>query len=307
MWESAGNRSIAFARHVARRVAAASCAAALVVLPGCTAVRIGYDNADTLLVYTFDNYLDLDDAQADFLRQRARALLDWHRASQLPDYVRTLEGVEAQVSGGAVEPADVLGFIRLLDDRLVAIGEQAAPDLAQLAATLQPAQVDRLQQKLAVEAAKSCRPQDHRDDVGRRVERFADRASSWFGGLTAPQLDLVRASMEARPEAARDWCDEVDQRGRDLAALVRRIGSERPDEAQAAAWVRDYVASLPSPADPARRAFLEDNRRANAALIAQLIQTSSARQRAALKRRLAQYVEDFSALAIERVRDGGPG
>ena len=82
----------------------APCRAALcwVILTGalaaCSTLRIGYDNADTLLVYTFDNYLDLDTTQAEFLRHRIRAVLAWHRATQLPEYAGQLAAMRGKTA-----------------------------------------------------------------------------------------------------------------------------------------------------------------------------------------------------------------
>jgi hypothetical protein len=295
-----GERTERLARRGAIRALAALAVSCLGALAGCTmAVKLGYNNADTLVVYTFDSYLDLDDNQSRFLRQRTQALVAWHRASQLDEYARTLTRIDAQVGNGSVGAADVLGFIGMLDDRMVTIGDQAAPDLAQLAATLRPAQIDRLEQKLAQQADKSRRKADRlaRPDVlDERVRTYASQAEPWFGPLSAAQRELVRASMAARPEAPRGWSDEVEQRGKDLARLAHRIAEGHPEPAVATQWVRDYLAHLAVPDDPKRRAFLEANRRANAELIAQLMATSTPRQRAAVQAQLARYAGDFTAL-----------
>jgi hypothetical protein len=291
----------------------APCRAALcwVILTGalaaCSTLRIGYDNADTLLVYTFDNYLDLDTTQAEFLRHRIRAVLAWHRATQLPEYAGQLAAMQARIAAGRISDAEVLGYIDALDARLAAIGAQGAPDLAQLGATLQPAQIEQLRDKLAQDADKARRRIERygrRGGLDERVAQYVDRAEPWFGALSKEQRARIRSALAARPGAPQLWADEVEQRGRDLLLLLERIRTDKPDPASAAAWMRQYVVELSEPADPRRRARLEENRRDNAALIAQLINSASPKQTAALLRHLAKYADDFSALAAERARAG---
>ena len=284
--------------------------AALAVLAGataCSTLRVGYDNADTLLLYTFDSYLDLDDAQTAFLRQRVKAVLAWHRATQLRDYAAQLAAIQARIGAGNLAGAEVLGYIDLFDARLAAIGAQAAPDFAQLGATLQPAQIDRLRAKLAQDADKARHRVQRYAGAGgldERVAAYVERAEPWFGSFGREQLDLIRASLAARPGAQARWADEVEQRGRDLIRLLERQRDENPDPALAAEWMRDYFLHLSTPEDERRRSWLEENRRDNAALIAQLINAATPKQLNHLARRLAQYADDFAALAAEGARAG---
>ena len=66
--------------------------AAALALAACSMVRIGYNHADTLIVTTLDEYLDLNGEQTRWARGRAAALLEWHRSTQLSDYAAVVEG-----------------------------------------------------------------------------------------------------------------------------------------------------------------------------------------------------------------------
>jgi len=275
---------------------------ALASVAGCSALRVGYDNADTLLIYTFDSYLELDDGQTEFLRRRVKAVLEWHRATQLRDYATQLAAIQARIGTGNLSGAEVLAYIDLFDARLAAIGAQAAPDFAQLGATLQPAQIEHLRAKLAQDADKARRRNLRYAGPGgldERVASYVERAEPWFGSFGHEQLDLIRASLAARPAAQVQWAEEVERRGNDLAGLLERQQAENPEPVLAADWMRDYFLHLSAPEDERRRAWLEENRRDNAALIAQLINAASPKQRTHLMRRLGQYADDFAALAAE--------
>ena len=285
---------------LARRAQRVLALGLVLLLASCSSIKLGYNNADTLLVYSLDSYLDLDETQEKLVRERVRELLGWHRSTQLRAYARLLDDGERQVGNGRVTADEVLAFQQAMNDKLMRVGEQAAPELARLALTLQPAQVDRFAGKLARDNAKARREfvkTAGRETLDDRVKAYAERAESWFGSLSREQLELVRTALAARPSGQQVWMEERERRQRDLVTLLRRIVDERPTEPIAAQWLRDYLAQLAQPDDAQRRARVLESRRGNAQLIAQLINGASPAQKAALARKLRGYAQDFSTLA----------
>ncbi len=88
-----------------------------------------------------------------------RELLAWHSSTQLAEYARFVDEAQGRLGagGGQVTADDVLAFQAALNRKLVRVGEQAAPELARLALTLQPAQIDRFADKLAKDQSKARR------------------------------------------------------------------------------------------------------------------------------------------------------
>jgi hypothetical protein len=277
-------------------------AAALILLASCTFLRLSYEHADTLILATLDRYLDLTSAQEQDVRERTRELLGWHRATELPDYVKLVESARRKVAG-SITPEEVLEFNAAVNQRLLRAGDRAAPALARLALTLTPDQIDRLDRKLSDDTARIARELAAGDpalSVRRRTQRFVDRAEGWFGDLRPDQKAMVREVMHAQPEAAVWIVDERSRRRADLVALLRRIAAERPDAQVAADWMRAYFARLDQPEDPAERLHLARLQRERAELIAQLLNAADSAQRASVAGRLADYAGDFSVLAAER-------
>ncbi len=277
------------ARGLRRAVNALAALGVVLLLAACSSLRLGYNNADTLLVYSLDSYLDLDD------------LLAWHRSTQLQAYARVLDDTERRVVGnGRVGADDVLAFQQSVSEKLMTLGERASPQLARLARTLTPAQVDHLADRLARDGAKARRElleiagSEALDD---RVKAYVERAQSWLGAISEEQREIVRTTLAARPSGPQLWLEERERRQRDLVALLRKIVDEKPSERIAADWLRAYFAQLDRPADEARSARLQENRHDNAQLIAQLINTATPGQKAALASKLRGYAQDFNALA----------
>lgn len=290
----------ALSRH-ARRFVLASVA---LLAAACSQLQLGYNNADTVIAYALDSYLDLDDEQERLARERIEALHRWHRGTQLAGYAQLLDEAQKKVAG-PVTAADVREFNAGIRRGLAAIGEQAAPDLAALALTLQPAQVDRLAGKLARDTTKARRELVRFTgpaSLEQRVDSYVERAEEWFGTLTAAQRGMIRTSLAQRPGAQEAWMAERERRQQELVAVLARIRAEQPPAATAAAWLREYFAELAEPRDPQRRAQLEAYRVENAELVASLVNSASPGQRAALAKKLRGYAADFETLAAK-----GPG
>ena len=287
----------------ARRFVLASVA---LLAAACSQLQLGYNNADTVIAYSLDSYLDLDDEQERLARSSIAALHRWHRATQLPGYVQLLDEAQRKVAG-PVTPADVREFNAGMRRALMAIGEQAAPDLARLALTLKPAQVDRLAERLARDTSKARRELVRfagPESLDQRVERYVEQAEDWFGTLTPAQRATIRASLERRPEAQEAWMRERESRQRELVAVMARIRAQQPPLATATAWLREYFAQLAEPRDPQRRARLATYREENAELVAQLVNSATPAQRAALAKRLRSYAADLSTLATKDATAG---
>jgi hypothetical protein len=273
------------------------------VLAGCsTGIRLGYSYADTLVVYSIDEYVGLTPEQELLVKERAGALLAWHRSTQLRDYAQLIETARRKLEG-RVTAADVLAFNQAVAERMVVLGDRAAPDLARLALSLTPDQIARMERKLDRDNSKA------REELAQftgaasleeRVKKYAERAEFWFGRVSSEQLEIVRASLVQRPAAASWWIDERARRQREMVTVLQRIRLEQPSETIASSWVRAYFARLRNPADPARRREVEEFRLDSAELVAQLINSASADQKAALSRRLGDFAEDFVALASGR-------
>lgn len=301
------------ARRLRRLLRGAAAAALLLAVAACSSLRLGYNNADTLALYTLDRYFDLDEAQEQLARERVRALLDWHRRTQLADYAQFIEAARRRIEVSGTTPLtadDVLALQAQMTERLLAVGSQAAPDLALLARSLTDAQMARFAGRLAAEndklrkeRARAARRTAAADAVDpERLKRALERARDWLGPLTPAQEALVRATVAQRPDGEQQWLQERERRQRALVAVLERIRSGALDPAAGAVLLNDWFAELAQPAAPEQRAAVQAARRANAQLIAQLLNSATAEQKAALAKRLRGYAEDFTLLAGDGAR-----
>ena len=270
----------------------------------CSTIKLGYNNADTLLLHSLDRYVSLTDEQERMVRRRVESLMAWHRATQLADYAAFVQTARLRLDG-SVTPAEILEFNEGLNARLAALGERAAPDAAALALTLTPPQIDQVERKLVDDNVKARKQsaQEVAQAIDARARKYGERFEFWLGKLNPQQVQLVRASLAGRPVDSLYWIEARERRTKDLVAMLRRIHAERPAPEVAANWFRAYFRELARPSNTDQRARAEAFRRDNAQLIAQLVNSASPEQRAHLDRKLSGFATEFVQLA----QRGGSG
>ncbi len=271
---------------------------AVIAFAACSTIKLGYNNADMLLLHQVNRYVSLTSEQETMVKHRVANLMAWHRATQLQDYAAFVQRTRTQIDGD-VTPAEVVEFNQGVNVRLVALGDKAAPDVAALALSLSPQQIDQIESKLRDDNVKARKEnaREMKQAIDERAKKYAERTEFWFGRLSPEQVQLVKASLAGRPVDSLYWIEARERRSRDFIALLRRIEAERPTDEVAARWVRSYFAELANPRNADQRARAESFRRDNADLIAQLLNSASPEQRAHLDRRLSGFASEFVQLA----------
>jgi Family of unknown function (DUF6279) len=267
-------------------------------LASCSATRIAYDNAHTALRFMASSYLELDDAQAEDLRQRIVRFHQWHRASELPVYAALLRSASARAAKG-ITAEDVAWGLASVRARYRRLAVKAAEDAAPVLATLASAQVAALERRFAENNEKYAKKFLAADDAKRRgaqAKRMLDHFRDFAGQLTPDQEARIERFALAherhvflRFEDRRRWQQQA------VAVLAQRHGARELGRALAE--------TVEKPELRRSEEFIREDRRWDedlARLIVDLDRSLSAEQRARVVQRLAGYAEDFAALAGEK-------
>ena len=273
---------------------------AALLLLGCSGVRLGYDNADSLARWWIDQYLDLGPEQDALARERLARFHAWHRTSQLPDYVALLRQGHKFVAGQpTVADALALGDGIIRRGRMLA--EQATPDIADFLPTVSPEQIERMAGRLAeknADHAKEVRLADGESGQRKaRYKRVLERAEYWFDDFSDEQKAALRQMIDGQSAGSRFWYDERLRRQREWLELVRLVQRERPPRERIIQWLRDYAARFDMPAEPARLAQAQALRRASAELAVAILAMTTPTQRANAQHKLDELIRDFTDLS----------
>lgn len=293
--EGAGQFSTAVFRF--RRIAFGLLAAAL-MLAGCSALRLGYDNGDTLALAYLDSQLDLDHDQKAYARRALHALFAWHRRHELPAYVRQLATMRAaldrEVSGEDI--GQLRAFVRAGVDRTV---DHALPELVAFARLLRPEQLAHLQKKFD-ESNRDYRAKflegTAQEQHERRVDRILEQMERWLGGFSDRQRVQISEWVAAVPYDGELRYRERLERQRELFVLIRafRQPDITPDTARRLAM--EYANRYDE--RPVVRGAVEQAqaREAGLELVAQIVNHSTTKQKAQARKRLQGWIDDLGAL-----------
>ncbi len=281
-----------------RLLGIAAALAAAWVLSGCGAMRIAYDNADSLVRWRANGYLELHGPQSEELDERIDAFLAWHRAQALPQYARLAAESARRVDDG-LSPEDLVwGYDSLVAQANEALRE-AARGIAPLLDRLGEEQLEHIERGFAEDDRKFAREHlrgTEEDRRKRRVRRLVQRLEDWVGRLSESQLERVRQHAQRVPPVE----DLRDRDRKRMQAQLLAIVRER----QAAARLPEFAAGWRERRDPAYAAASEAHRRELFSLLLDLDRTLTPAQRARAAARFRGFAEDFAALAAQRPAHG---
>lgn len=280
-----------------KRAAAACLLVLLAAVAGCSTIRFGYNQADTLIVYMTNEYFDLDSTQEQEFRQRLGRFLAWHRRTQLPDYARFLTEARVRLERGPVRD-DVHWFVDGLQNRYRTLVRQGFDDAVAIAVTLTPEQLHHLQRQFDKSNAKFVKDRalDRSAEERRRAQfkRTFGQAEDWAGDLNREQEAKLRELVFAMPPVNHLRDEERRRRQHDLVEILKL----RHDRAQFAprlrGWLLDWKAGRS--AETEKLITLADEERAQLFVTTWGLFTPA--QRAHAVKRLQGYIEDLNALTV---------
>lgn len=267
-------------------------------LAGCSAVRLGYNNAPSLLYYWLDGYADFDDAQTTAVRSHLQSLHEWHRKDELPriaDLLKTLQGLADQ----EVSPDTLCRLYAPLQERIQAPAMRVTEAVASVAATVTPAQLSHMQ------ATFDKRNREWREEwldmpldqrIERRMARVQEQAEMLYGRLAPPQIAQLRTLLEASAYDPQRQYTEMLRRQRDSLAVLTLLRSRALAPEQARAEVQGLIErSMESP-DMQHRRYMQHMRYFACSSAATLHNSASAAQRDKMRKTLQGYEADARAL-----------
>ena len=267
-------------------------------LAACSATRVAYENADTLLRFMASSYLDLDAAQSEDLTPRIARFHQWHRTNELPAYAALLRSASQRAAKG-ISVEDVAWGLANLRLRYRRFAAKAAEDTAPVLATLASAQLAALERKFAEnneKYAKEFVPSDDKERRRRQLKRMIERFRDFAGELTPDQEARIGRFALAHERHVALRFEDRQRLQRDFVAALKE--ERKPEELG-----RNLAEMFERPELRRSEEFIREDKRWEedlGQLIVDLDRSLSPKQRAHVVRRLSDYAEDFAVLAGRR-------
>lgn len=273
--------------------------AAGALLAGCSTVRLAYNNLPEIGYWWLDGYVDFNGAQSLQVKGALAGLQAWHRREELPKLAALLAGVQV-LAPQDVGPQEACALADAIRERLLNLARQAEPAAAELALSLDAAQLQTLSAKHAkLNAAyrKDWLDLSREAQHDKRYRQLLERSEDFYGTLSADQRALLRQQVAQSQFSPQRIDTQRQRRQQDLMALLQRLNSGGATPAEARSALHDYVMRIaepePGPAREQQRALQQEGCRYTAALH----NSTSAAQRERAVRRLRAYEDDLRVLS----------
>jgi len=275
----------------------------VVVLAACSSIKLSYNHGDTLLYWWLDAYVDLDSGQKEWVEADIDKLFKWHRETQLQDYVQVLSNGQRQLKG-TVTQADLLADYDDIKRRSLTVVMKAAPDLADLARSLQPEQIAQLQKKFASnndDYRKKFLSGSTEKRQAYRYKKSMEQFELWFGNFSSEQESVIRKASDARPLDNQIWLDERMRRQNNVLKLVQTVQRDKLSKEATVTLVQGLIKdSIEPPANSEHKAFFDATTTSTLQLVLTVINIATPAQKAHADQRMQGWINDFKTLAADQ-------
>jgi hypothetical protein len=273
-----------------------------VILTGCSAVRLGYNNLPDIASWWLDSYIDFTDTQGPQAKVALQKLQTWHRKEELPAIAELL--VQAQtLAPQNITPEQACKIWEAAQVRIESFVQESSRLAAPLVSQLSAKQLKHLEKEWATrnEDWKKQWVQGSPDSrIKKRVDLAAERFNSFYGDLNLEQRQVLKQQFLQStwsPEAS--YQRRLKRQQEQLIAL-QAMSSEITKPAMPLPQVEKALQSLilqsvrPKDAgDLSKQLQLEQQACQN---LAQLHNTMTPAQRLKAQRKLKDYETDVREL-----------
>ena len=268
---------------------------ALLLLPACSAIKLGYQQLPTLSYWWLDSTVSFSGNQTTAAKESIDKLYQWHRQEELPGYAALLQRT-ADLSAGPVQPGQLCRVVEEVQTRLDTLMRQAVVQAAPVAMALGPRQfilLSRQWDRQNEEWEKEWLQGDSEARMERRLDKALSRYNSFYGELNTAQINLVKTQLVQSPWTAEWGRRDRQRRQQDLLSTLQRITQNNLTQAQAEAQLWGVWQRWLQPPDSGQRAVVQSLSQRACENLAQLHNTATSEQRVRVSRRLRAYERDL--------------
>lgn len=295
-----GRRAAPCKGFVSRTLCVALCGA-LLLLNGCSALRVGYNQADWLAYRWVAAYADFDEAQSARVRKAITEWFAWNRLTQLPDYAELLLRIDAEMQADT-NPQRVCAWWSELRTRIDRAAERVVPVIAEVGATLTPAQLESIERRYAktnLEYRDDFMQSDLSVRAGETLKRVVNRAESIYGDVDEFQRERIDRWLADSPYDPQLTDIERRHRQQDALQTLRRLTAQPYDAAATKELVRGWLTRIGRSPRASHRVYSDSVMLYNCRLAASIHNSTSASQRKTASQKLRGWAADMRLLAAE--------
>ena len=273
----------------------------LLMLGACSGTTLLYNRLDFLVPWYVDDYAELNGEQETYLEELLTPFLAWHRAQELPSYVKILGDIETSLDEPETQ-AGVEAIFAEFERAWLRLEGEALDSLLDLGAQLSDTQIDGFlkvlwEQQDEYKEEYLERPDDEFYEDS--YDNLKDNAKEYLGALSDKQRNVLRESSSKLLRSDEEWLRERADWFKQLEVILKR-GPQWQQRVRAA------VAARRDKFSPEYVRIYENNSAVIADAIARLLNSRTERQDRHVRLKLSDLREDFKTLIAEGKAAGTP-
>ena len=267
----------------------------LFLIAGCNTGKLFYDYGDEVASWQLDNYFGLTTQQEEWIEERMKLHLDWHRKEELPRYRDFLIEVQSRARDGLTMIELDEGYARL-DQKRIRTLERLLPDTASFLAGVSLEQINTLEKKMIEENQDMKEDLESPEKLSReRKEKFWEQMEDWFGDFSKDQQDKInRLRTEWFPGSDDPMAVRLERRRTSQLHFLAQLRSSQ-DKAELENWLRRSVINWAGETDSAKQARILRNKKR----ILQVDKLLTPEQRIHAVRELDEWIEILDRIIMD--------
>ena len=271
------------------------------MLQACSASKLAYNQAPDLAYWYLDGFVDFSGAQSVQVKDDLSKLQAWHRQTQLPTYIDTLQKMTQKMPID-VSAQDACTIFFEARRKFLIVSDQAQPAVVTLLDTLTSSQIDVMARKFEkgnVEYRKDYLQTGKPINQSKRYKQAVSRAETLYGRLDDKQTSLIASQVQKSRFNATLAYAERQRKQQDVLQTLRALLKSQPTTEQKKLAVRSlFERSFVSP-NANYADYVEALTKDSCANFANLHNTTSASQRLKAVETLMGYEQDIRTLSAQ--------
>ena len=268
------------------------------LLQACSAAKLAYNQAPELAYFYADGYLNFSSEQSLTVKDDLTRLQAWHRQTQLPEYIDTLQKLRLTLPADVSAP-DVCGIMADVRRKAVAVVDQSQGAVVNLLNTLTSSQLDGMAHKFDkgnAEFRRDYLQTDRPAHQSKRYKQAVSRAEMLYGELDDKQRALLLTHTKTSRFSPDLAYAERQRRQQDALQTLRTLVKNQALTEQKNSAVRGlFERTIDSP-NPVYAAYADAVAQATCKQLADLHNSTTASQRRRAADTLLGYEEDMKKL-----------
>jgi len=233
----------------------------LFFIAGCSATKLFYSYGDSITSWQLDSYFDLTKEQEEWVEERMRMHLEWHRNEELTRYRRFLLDIQKSAKDGLTMSELDEGFSRF-ETKVGRIFERLIPDAAFFLSEISPEQINNLERVMAEENEEMMkRMENQQERLQERHENFWEQMEDWFGEFSISQREQI-TELQTKwftefPDPSAERMERRRKSQPQFLALLRSV----PEKKELEKWFRQWFLSWDGEINPSRKARIIRNKK----------------------------------------------